>query len=293
MGGYILLRCRTGLHDCLQILALHKYYAIKNEKTILLEFMMYKSTNLNDIFNFSNYPAKVILDTKPILQQLYDSNIETIPSIYKTQILDPKDVIISINHIGYFLYNDRVKFDLNINYPDNILPVYDNGFNYHLNYDFMLENINFNNKLIENFKKILFKRKYNAIHIRNTDRNNNYIKFYLMSIYKFINKSKLPVFLASDDINILIKLKNKYKDKILLSKTTYYNNTINNDVIIHQNGNLHQYGTIKSNVLNEAIYDLLFLACANNIIITCKKSGFSRLAKFLCENKEILNNLIK
>ena len=172
MGGYILLRCRTGLHDCLQILALHKYYAIKNEKTILLEFMMYKSTNLNDIFNFSNYPAKVILDTKPILQQLYDSNIETIPSIYKTQILDPKDVIISINHIGYFLYNDRVKFDLNINYPDNILPVYDNGFNYHLNYDFMLENINFNNKLIENFKKILFKRKYNAIHIRNTDRNN-------------------------------------------------------------------------------------------------------------------------
>ena len=221
MGGYILLRCRTGLHDCLQILALHKHYAIKNEKTILLEFMMYKSTNLNDIFNFSNYPAKVILDTKPILQDLYNSNIETIPSIYKTQILDPKDVINSSNHIGYLLYNNLVYFDLNINYPDNILLVYDNGLNHHLDYKFMLKNINFNNKLIENFKSILFKKQYNAIHIRKTDRNkiyDNYKNSYLMKIKFFIKKSKLPIFLASDDNNILTEIKDIYKDKILLSK---------------------------------------------------------------------------
>lgn len=60
MNNYILLRCRTGLHDCLSILTVNTDYAIKHNKKILLEFIMYKKTNLDEIFDFSTYPISLL-----------------------------------------------------------------------------------------------------------------------------------------------------------------------------------------------------------------------------------------
>ena len=294
MDNYILLRCRTGLHDCLSSLSAITDYAIKNKRIILLEFMMYKKTNLNEIFDFSTYPVKVILNTKPILEKIIKTNGKIEPPRYKSQLLNPKDVIDKGIYIGYFLNDIPVDFNRNKPFPNIKLLVRDNGGSPTFILYNLIKHIKLNNIFKKTIREKLFNSiEYNAIHIRNTDcytKPDKYNEMYDM-ICNFIENSRLNVFLASDDYNILNELKEKYKDKILLSNTTYFN--INKvDIIDHQYGNLHQYGTINSNVLKEAFYDLFLLASANTIIITNPNSGYSRLAKFLCENKDILNKLI-
>jgi hypothetical protein len=256
---------------------------------------MYSKTNINNIFDFSSYPVKIITETYPILKHIYNRPNRIEPAFYTNQLLIPKDVKDCGLYIGYYLNNKKINFNLNRSYPKIKLLVRDDGGSPSKNIRYILKYIKFTNEVKQKFREISFKNmEYNAIHIRTTDTDIDSVKYKknYNDIIKFIENSVLKVFLASDNKNILTDLKDKYKDKILLSNTTYYNNN-NKDILNLQYGNLHQYGTMYSDVLLEAIYDLLLLSCANNILITNENSGYSRMAKFLCENKNILNNLIK
>jgi hypothetical protein len=294
MHKYILLRCRTGLHDCLSALSVFTDYAIKYDRSIMLQFMMYKKTDLNEIFDFSNYPVKIILNSRQIINKIIIDNATVKPHFYKNQLLNPKNVQDKGVYIGYFLYNQRVDFDKNKDFPNVKLLVRDNGGSPTHDLSLLVKYIKLNDRFKKEIHKNLFYPiEYNAIHIRNTDCDIEGLKYKenYNKICDFIETSTLNVFLASDDYNILNHLKQKYKEKILLSNTKYYN-VSNTDVMVHQHGNLHQFGTVNSCVLKEAFYDLFLLASAKSILITNPKSGYSRLAKYLCENKSELNRLI-
>jgi len=267
---------------------------MKHNKKILLEFMMYKKTNLEEIFDFSTYPVKIILNTEPILRKIINNNQRIEPLFYKSQLLNPKDVEDKGVYVGYYLDNKKIDFNRNKPFPMVKLLIRDNGGSPTHNYYDLLKYI----KFTDEFKKIINEKlfnniEYNAIHIRNTDADIKSIKYKenYKEICEFIESSMVNVFLASDDYSILNDLKEKYKDKILLSNTTYYNINKGN-LMKYQYGNLHQYGTLNSNVLKEAFYDLFLLASAKSILITNNKSGFSRLARFLCNHKGLLNKLI-
>jgi hypothetical protein len=292
MPSYILVRCRTGLNECLSVLSKITEYAIKYNRKIILEFMLYKSTDLRTIFDFSDYPVEVITDTQPILNELVKNNIDTIPSIYKSQILDSKDVKYFIDPPNYRLYDKKIHFDLEIEHPSDILLVIERGGIMEKNFNNIFKYLKLKDTFYQNFKdNIYINSDYNSIHIRHTDGGENKRKINIRKINKYIIDSTLPVFIASDNNNILTKLKNKYDDKIILSNTIHYNKD-NKNINKHHNGNLHQFGIKYSNVLVEAIQDLLLLASAKDLLITNESSGYSRLARFLYNNKEVLNNLI-
>ena len=84
-------------------------------------------------------------------------------------------------------------------------------------------------------------------------------------------------------------MKHKYGEKILLSCTQYHNTKNKNN---YHHNNLHQYGKINSNILIEALIDLFLLASANNILIVLNNSGYSRLARYLCNHKIVLNKML-
>ena len=305
MGGYILLRCRAGLADCIKILAYYTEYAKKHERTILLEFMMYSATDLNDVFDFSNYPCKIIVNPKTILEMLVSDNINIIPAFYKSQILDPKDLKQTENPIGrdyiYTLFNKRVLFRITDTFQDNTLLAVDIcGAGFHNDFKY-LGNIKINKLIIDKFNFIRnnFSMLYNSVHIRATDKvtiykNIDYKLNKITNMYnEFIEKSAKNVFIATDDSNIIKKLKDKFGEKILLSTTTYYNidnSNINNNNKNHNN--LHQFGSIEPDILIQAIIDLLLLASAQNICIPYETSGFSRLARYLCNHKIVLNKML-
>jgi hypothetical protein len=306
MGGYFLLRCRTGLADCIKILAYYTEYAIKHDRTILLEFMMYSATDLNDVFDFSDYPCKIIVNPKSILEGLVNDNINVVPIFYKPQLLDPKDLKQTDNPVGsgyiYTLFNKRVLFPITNTFQDNILIVADIcGAGIHNDFKY-LANIKINNLIIDKFRFIRnnYSILYNSVHIRATDQFALYkdVSYKLNKVTntynEFIEKSNQNVFVATDDSNIINKLKDMYGGKILLSTTKYYNNqntNINNNNKHHNN--LHQFGSVEPDILVQAIIDLLLLAFAQNICIPYETSGFSRLAKYLCTHKNILYKMLE
>ena len=290
MGGYLLIRCRSGLNDCIKILAYYTEYAKKHDRTILLEFMMYSATDLNDVFDFSNYPCKIIVNPKEILEKLVADNIEIVPAFYKSQILNPKDVK-HTNEIGYCLYNKHVRINLNNSYSDSVLLVCDCGA-YGMGDNFTyIDKFKFNAKFIDLFNTIrnTFPIDYNSIHIRCTDIGSLIDKQAVIKYNNFITSSLRNIFIATDNNKILLNLKNKYGKKILSSNTKFYNTEKRNNF---HHGNLHQFGSVESNVLIEALIDLLLLASANKLIIIFNNSGYSRLAQFLYNHKGILNKML-
>jgi hypothetical protein len=290
MGGYLLIRCRSGLNDCIKILAYYTPYAKKHDRTILLEFIMYSATDLNDIFDFSDYPCKIIVNPKEILEKLVADNVEIVPAFYKSQILNPKDVK-HTDKIGYCLYNKHVRINLNYTHSDSVLLVCDcGGYGIDDNYTY-INKIKFNKKIIDLFNIIrkTFPVDYNSIHIRSTDLGRFVNKQDIIKYNNFIISSLKSVFIATDNNKILLNLKNKYGEKILTSNTKFYNIEKRNNYHL---GNLHQFGKKESDVLIEALIDLLLLASANKIMIILNNSGYSRLARFLCNHKGILNKML-
>ena len=286
--SYILLRCRTGFNDCLYELWTCTKYAIQHNRKIILQFMMYSATDLNTIFDFSNYPVEIILDTS-ILESFQDKQI--IPAQYKPQLLDPKGMKQKDPYTDYMLNNTIIDFNRNASYNCEVLLVRD-GWGRNNNCMNHLSYVKFSKDLIDEYKKRreMLPILYNAVHIRATDKSQVYKGPVLEKAHAFIKDSILPVFVASDDSLKIARLEELYGSKILKSETTFYNTGGN--LKAHQGGNLHQFGTKESDVLKDAIIDLLLLANAKRLILTTERSGYSRLADFLCNNKDILNIFI-
>ena len=287
--SYILLRCRTGLNDCLYELYTYTEYAIQHKRKIILEFMMYNATDLNTIFDFSQYPVEIILKTT-ILNDFIDKDI--VPKIYKSQLLNPKGMKQKDQNTDYKLNGTVIDFNRELTYPSDVLLVRDgwgrnNKFMNHLPY------IKFNSELINYFnsKRSQLPLEYNAVQIRATDKSHVYSGPILIKAKEFIQDSDIPVFVASDDSSKINKLQGLYGAKIIKSDTIFYNTGKN--IKPHQAGNLHQFGTIEPNVLKDAIIDMLLLASATKLFLTTERSGYSRLARYLCNNKYIVNKLIQ
>jgi len=288
--SYILLRCRTGFNDCLYELWTCTQYAIQHKRKIVLEFMMYNATDLNTIFDFSQYPVEIILDNR-ILNDFIDKDI--VPNIYKSQLLDPKNMKQKDQNTDYMLKGAIIDFNRNISYPSDTLLVRDgwgrnNNFMNHLSY------IKFNSELVNYFhsKRNQLPIEYNAVQVRATDKSHVYNGPVLKKSREFIEQSNIPVFVASDDSSKISRLQGLYGSKIIKSDTYYYN-FMKGNIKSNQAGNLHQFGAIEPNVLRDAIIDLLLLASANTIFLTTERSGYSRLARYLCNNKDIVNKLIQ
>lgn len=290
--GFIYLKCRAGLNDNLCQLAICMEYAVKHQRSIILEMPTYKAANLSNIFDFSKFPVPVYTNAAEMLRKLGNAPVE--PSYMKSLKhridFDGRDEETGVWHDKQ---GRPVSFDLTKSYPANKVLIFAGGGGGY-NSIKALEHMRFKPQLIKEYKQTLQKynipEKYVSIHLRATDRKLQVNKTVghgdsLIMIDDFIKKHyKENVFLAGDNPKLIDKLIKKYPTIIKTEATK--SNSCNSEYSCKA---LHKSGKTDPNNLKQAIIDLLILAGGTAILIT--QGGFSRLAKDLQARPHVLKSL--
>ena len=313
-GGiqYMYVKTSGGLNDSLTQLSNYTEYAKKHGYTIILEMPRYSATDLNSVFDFSNFPVPILTNHLEMQETLKGRPIE--PSHIKSL----KDI--PEKHEFYRQQDPRTErllsFNLNKTYsPDTVLCSFGGGGgggDRSLN---ILEYIRLRPAVIDAYKANLeeysIPEEYNSIHLRATDRklnitnnitgmllkdSNAIIKFpssgnshkdSLEKIDKFIKSSPLPVFISGDNPALHNSLMDKYPQII-------QTRTINGNISCKERGTckgVHKLlGQKDPDNLKKAIVDLLILAKAKAIMTSA--GGYSRLAKKLLKRQDILDKLL-
>jgi hypothetical protein len=274
MGGYILLRACAGICDSMFMLEMLTPYAQKYNRTIIWELILYTASDVNSIFDLSDYPVNVLYDTK-LIDKITFSDIK--PSCLKADIYAiPKQTGPNLFYIG----EDLAQFDLNTNYSDSTLLVYYGAIGGSLT----MKNIRFNKKLIDEYYRKIAKLpiKFDAIHLRATDHYNQKIEENLKEIREFV-KDKKNVYLATDNMKYMESLSKEFPQII---KSFSYQKIVKRYYSLH-----HDFGTINPQLLKNAILDILI--CASSKEFLKSVGGFSRAIEYLHTNKCVLNTLLK
>jgi hypothetical protein len=124
---------------------------------------------------------------------------------------------------------------------------------------------------------------YISVHIRNTDYKSD-VDSFIREHSKVFKSSTM--FLASDDYHTIHKFKDLYGNQVI----SFANIKPLNGAKAHHKKDM----TKKENRIFtiDAIVDLLLLACGKTVYTSSKESGFSKVAKLLHKNPQILNYLL-
>ena len=305
--SYIFLRARGGFNDCMRQFAICTQYAIRHKRSIILELNAYKY--IDNIFDFSEYPVKVYTNANEKLHELKDREFYPV---------NPKD---STRKKTKSYLSKSVRFNLSKSYPSEVvlmysvggggLPIYKNASNREIH---VFEHLRFTKEFLDKYKKAVHDAKipeeYIAIHLRATDKplkidshikgvsaeeiraintlkiSGNSHKNALVKVSAFIEMNpETPVYIASDNIRLLEKLKEKHSN--ILTTGSAKNNECESNRACKR---LHKYNSDDSSVLSNALIDLLLLAKAKKLMIS--DGGFSRLAADLFDKKDLLKKLL-
>jgi hypothetical protein len=274
MGGYIFLRIAAGFCDCICSIQKLIPYALKNNRTIILDFILYSRTNIVDLLDFSKYPVPIICDPSRIKEIEYD-HVEPAcfkDNIYKTAIYIRRDTFEVDGMLSFF---DTSKV-----YPDATLLVY-YGWNGG-NVDTSL--LKFTTRFLDKYhgQLSLLPDKFDSIHLRATDHFDQNLTRDLAKIDDFI-KDKPAVYFATDNMSLMESLADKYSQII---KSVSYKKTEETYHSLH-----HTFGKTDPECLSNALIDMLICASADEFLPST--GGFSRLIQKLHEDKDLLNSLIR
>lgn len=305
--SYIFLRARGGFNDCMRQLAVCTQYAIRHKRSIVLGLNAY--SHMDNIFDFSEYPVKVYTNLDEKLQELKDRSFYPV---------NPKDFTRK-KTIPYV--SPSIRFNLSKSYPREVvlmfsvrvggLLIYKNSSNRQTH---VFEHLRFTKDFLDKYKKAVHDAKipqeYIAIHLRATDKplkidsrikgvsaeeiravntvksSGNSHNNALVKVSAFIEMNpETPVYIASDNIRLLEKLKEKHSN--ILTTDSAKNNECESNRACKR---LHKYNSDDSSVLSNALIDLLLLANAKKLMIS--DGGFSRLAADLFDKKDLLKKLL-
>jgi len=259
-----------GLADILrELYRTYRYCKKNNFNLIHFETEYYKSSNFFDIFKF-NFDIPFAYGEKKL-------NVENL-QYFQNQYIK------KINGNNYCFFCDRCRSNRRVCIKQylnkKIIP--EDVFNccYETNFGsfLALKNLELKEKFKIKLKNYIKKNKldqdYMSVHIRGTDRSNDYRKYGFSNINEYIekvsiqiNQSKIPVYVSTDDAYILE----------LLIKKTNKDFLFNEEIIFQLNKkNLHSEGDKNPKILENAVIDLFVLARGLDIIPSV--GGFSRLA---------------
>jgi hypothetical protein len=317
--AYIYLQARGGLNDCLNQLAICTTYAIKHRYSILLQLNVYKATGLDSIFDFSEYPVKIYTDVKRKKEELKGRPVE--PAYmkqiqHKVRYVTQKKGLWNANH-------DRpLRFDLSKTYPRDRVLIYACGGggdplleNAAKREQHLFEYIRFTDTFLDEYERVKDDAQipdtYCAIHLRATDMNlqidstiegasekeettikkikspeNSHAEA-LDKVSAFITMNPdTPVYIASDNIRLLEKLKAQHGSIV----TTYSEENTANCESNRSCKRIHAYNSSDSSILSRTLIDLLLLANAKKLMTSA--GGFSRLAAALWRKKGLIKKLL-
>jgi len=143
----------------------------------------------------------------------------------------------------------------------------------------------FKTKILDifNYRYSQIPANYTSFHVRNTDIKSPNVDTFIKS---HIDKISGRCFIASDDINVIKNFKTINNDIFCFSNIPELSANQNN---IHYK---HKDQKNKEQFIIDCIVDILLLASAKLYYFSSKKSGYSRLANTLFNNKQLLNKLL-
>lgn len=280
INGYILCQAQGGLNDIACQIWVCTEYAIKYQREIILTHWSYFSSDLFDVFDFTDYPVKV----HPITLLKDISYISVEPSDCNEYVELFKDKHGNFDKIYNLHTNDTRRFDKNRSYGATTLLLHDScgGGSESVNF---IQHVQFTKRFKEFFREKTrsYPPVYNAIHIRNTD-----IKTNVAAILNVINVFiKIPCFIGTDDLG----LKHEILDIIPNTFSSSF------DPIAIET-NLHY--TRSKDVLEWALIDLFTMVFSYNTIsevylLAGEKitSGYSRLIDALKTSKDTLRGKLE
>lgn len=280
MNKYIICKPRAGLIDIISLIVMSLKYAKKFNRLLVIDTR--NSLHFRDNFNkYFFYNDK----------NIYIDDIDKFYINTKNMSLYPNRN--SIDYINFDPNIDlNIKINLNEDYNEDII-LYGNH-NNNLDRDIIYF---FNNFQIKPIILDLYKERFNylpkdyiSIHIRNTDYKSN-ISLFINQNYNFIENKN--IFLATDYYNCKEIFEKNFKNikiytftNIVKSDNRYYNRKRGGIHYIIRNNKDHE----KFNI--DTVIDFLLLASSKQYYFSCDKSGFSKCAKILFDEKNIINNLI-
>jgi hypothetical protein len=277
MGGYILLRIPQGFSDGINMLKELVPYALKHDRTIIWSLLLYSLTDLDSIFDFSQFPVKVLCGEKHLKNVVY-SRIE--PRCFKNK-LDGHNIEHQWQKCPnyYSIGGEIMEFDQTKTYHDSVLLVYHNS----NGGPTTLDNIRFKPTFLEKFyrQRNVFD-KFVAIHLRATDYPGYKEEEDMAKVDTFVEKHPdIPVYIASDNSMLVEKLCEKHQQ---LVKPLSYKKITEQYRSLH-----HSFGNTDPECLTNALIDILMCASADDFLQS--RGGFSRLIWVLSQNKKLLQTL--
>ena len=289
MTRYIICKPRGGMIDIFSLILMSLKYSERFNRILIIDtskslhfkdgFFKYFSSNHNNIY-------------KGNCNEFYDSvNITT----YKLRhYIDYKnfDPFTDKNYI--ICSGSKNNLDLNSDYNEDII-LYGNN-NSELDRDIIYFFQNFVIKpIILNVLKKRFDSLpigYVSVHIRNTDYKSN-VPLFIKKHYDILKNEN--IFLATDDVNTIVKFQKKFKHIYTFSNITnstkphkkYYNRINGGIHFIIRDTKDHELFNI------DTLVDFLLLSCSTKYLFSCKHSGFSVCANILFQEKNTITNIIK
>jgi len=273
MGGYILLRSSAGLCDSLFMLEMLTPFAVQHNRTIVWDLLLYSASDIDSLFNFSNYPVPVLCGIKHMKDVIYD---KIFPECFES---DPYTIP---SHVGCNLFHingTSAQFDMSKEYVDSNLLIYFGAVGGHIT----LTNLYFSKSVIDEYyaKMSTLPEKFDAVHLRATDHYDQNIEKNLEEIDVFV-KSESPVYLSTDNMKLMESLSEKYNNII---KSFSYEKIETSYRSLH-----HNFGNCDPNALKNAILDILICASSDKFLKSV--GGFSRLINNIHSDKELLRRLL-
>ena len=175
--AYIYLQAKGGLNDCLNQLAICTTYAIKHRYSIILQLNVYRATDLDTIFDFSDYPVKIYTDIRRKKEELKGRPVEP---AYMKQIQHKVRYVTQKHGTWRGNHGRPLQFNLSKTYPrDTVLiyaaggggkPVLENAAKRERH---LFEYIRFTDSFLDEYERVKDAAKipdtYCAIHLRATD----------------------------------------------------------------------------------------------------------------------------
>jgi hypothetical protein len=274
MGGYIFFRASGGLCDSLYTLQTLIDYAKQYDRTIIVDFVVYPASDLEQLIDFSNYPVKVICK-KNVIKNIKYTNIE--PSCFKSDIFKHGEY----KSAGVrFIDGHPCVFDITKNYPNSTLLVYYRNLGGYVNFKYL----KFTKFLLDKYyeKLSLLPSEFHAVHLRATDHIYKHTENDVARLEIFL-KNKQNVYLATDNMTLMDSLSTKFPQII---KSFAYKKI---DTPIHSLH--HSTGSTDPDLLKNAILDILI--CASSKEFLPSVGGFTAAITNLHTNKELLKHLLK
>jgi hypothetical protein len=223
------------------------------------------------------YNRKLIIDTTK--KGWFKMNIFDFINITEPTILN--EPVHFVNE-SLKVYDPKVNMPLNKDYDDEIIYNYTamhpqnfKVFNY----------ITIKEVISDTFNKRLnlLPKSYVGLHIRNTDKKSDYRLFIEKNTAELENKS---IFLATDNIDVITYIKGLYGLNVFNFSNIPDNTGKKNG--IHYN----HIGISQHDFIIDCFVDMLLLASSSSFYFSCVSSSYSKMAKYLFDNKQILDKIL-